>query len=198
MGVKKVKTEIRQAQIIEAALRTISASGLKGFTISTVAKNVGVATGDIYRHFKNKNAILNAIVSDIEVNLKMMAREFCNRNDTANECLESIFFKHIDFIKRHKGILRIIFSDEMYSADKNVSIKLKNSVKEYRNDIRKVLMRGIKEGTFNANLDIDAAASAFVGLIQSIAIQWMLSGYSFSPKTRGKKIWKIYLKGILQ
>lgn len=198
MGIKKVKTKIRQAQIAEAALKIIARNGLKGFTISTIARKVGVASGNIYRHFKDKNAVMSAIVSEIERNLKTIVLESCHENDTAIECLESIFFKHIEFLRKHKGIPRVIFSDEMYSADKNMSVRLKTSIRGYHNDIKKVLMGGIKDKTFDVDLDIEAAATTFIGLIQSTALQWVLFGGSFSPKARGKKIWKIYLKGILQ
>lgn len=197
MGIKKVETKIRQAQIAEAALKAIARNGLKGFTITTIAKKVGVASGNIYRHFKDKNAVMDAIVSEIERSLKIIVRESCRESDTPNECLERIFFKHIDFLEKHKGIPRVIFSDEMYSADKKIADKLKEIVKRYQEDIRKVLIKGIKDKTFDADLNVDAAVMTFIGLIQSTALQWVLFGYSFSPKVRGREIWQIYLKGIL-
>ena len=197
MGIKKVRTKIRQAQIAEAALKAIARNGLKGFTITTIAKKVGVASGNIYRHFKDKNAVMDSIVSEIERKLKIIVRESCRESDTPVECLERIFFKHIDFLEKHKGIPRVIFSDEMYSADRKIAEKLKEIVNGYQDGIRKVLIGGIKDNTFDAGLNVDAAVMTFIGLIQSTALQWVLLGYSFSPKVRGREIWQIYLKGIL-
>ena len=196
MGIKKVGTKIRQAQIAEAALKIIARNGLKGFTISTIARKVGVASGNIYRHFKDKNAVMSAIVSEIERNLKMIVRESCLENDTAIECLENIFLKHIEFLELHKGIPRVIFSDEMYSGNEEIIMRLRRIVKQYIGEIKKVLKKGIAEKEFDSVLDIDAAAMTFMGFIQSTALQWILFQYSFSPRKRGEKIWKIYLRGI--
>jgi TetR/AcrR family transcriptional regulator, fatty acid metabolism regulator protein len=197
MGLKKVKTKIRQAQIVEAALEAISKNGFKGLTISAIAGKVGIADGNVYRHFKDKDAVLEAIISGIGIALKRIVKKSRKEESGPLSCLEKIFTKHISFLENHRGIPRIIFSDEMYSGNKKLALKLKGSVTEYGEEIKNILRQGIKDGSLDCNLDVDAAAIALVGLIQSTALQWVLFGYSFSPKTRAKKIWQIYLKGIL-
>ncbi len=197
MGVKKVRTKIRQAQITDAALEVVAQNGLKGFTISTIARKVGIADGNVYRHFKDKQAVIEAILSEIGIALKEIVKESCGKKDSPLNRLRQIFLQHIAFLEKHKGIPRIFFSDEMYTADKRLSLKLKANIMEYLAEIKKILKEGIKNKSLDPKLDVDAAAAAFVGLIQSTALQWILFGYSFSPKTRSHKIWQIYSKGIL-
>lgn len=197
MAAKKIKTAIRQSQITNAALETIGKHGFKGFTISAIAKKVGIADGNVYRHFKDKDAVMGAIVSEIGRVIKRIVKEACGEKDSPLKCLERIFFKHISFLEGHRGIPRVIFSDDMYSADRSLTLKLQASITQYMDEIKTILREGVKEKALDSNLDIDAAAVAFVGLIQATALQWALFGYSFSPKSRGKKIWQIYLKGIL-
>jgi AcrR family transcriptional regulator len=197
MGIKKVKTKIRQAQITEAALEAIGKNGFKGLTISAIARKVGIADGNVYRHFKDKDAVLEAIISGIGITLKRIVKESCKEESDPLNCLEKVFTKHISFLENHRGLPRIIFSDEMYSGNKKLALKLKGNVTEYVEEIKNILRQGVKDESLDCNLDVDAAAIAFVGLIQSKALQWVLFGYSFSPKARGKKIWQIYLKGIL-
>jgi AcrR family transcriptional regulator len=192
----KEKTVVRQAQIIDAALDAIAKVGFKGLTIAAIAKKVGITNSNVYRHFSGREAIVDAIVSEVEISLKKITSEACSKNDLPSRCLENIFLKHIEFLEMHKGIPRVIFSDEMYSGNEEIIMRLRGIVKQYMGEIKKVLKKGIMEKEFDSGLDIDAAAMTFMGFIQSTALQWILFHYSFSPKKRGEKIWKIYLRGI--
>ena len=192
----KEKTVVRQAQIIDAALDAIAKDGFKGLTIASIAKKVGIANSNVYRHFSGREAIVDAIVTEVEKSLREIISDSCSKNDLPSQCLGNIFLKHIEFLETHKGIPRVIFSDEMYSGNEEIIIRLRGIVKQYMSEIKKVLKKGVADKEFDSELDIDAAAMTFMGFIQSTALQWILFRYSFSPKKRGEKMWKIYLRGI--
>ncbi len=192
----KEKTVVRQAQIIGAALDAIAKYGFKGLTIASIAKQVGITNSNVYRHFSGREAIVDAIVTEVEKSLYKITSESCSKNDLPNQCLENIFMKHIEFLETHKGIPRVIFSDEMHSGNEEIIMRLRGIVKQYMSEIKKILKKGIADKEFDSELDIDAAAMTFMGFIQSTALQRILFRYSFFPKKRGEKIWKIYLRGI--
>ncbi len=196
MKKNKEKTAVRQAQIIDAALESIAQDGVKGLTIASIAKKVGITNSNVYRHFSGREAIIDAIVTEVEKNLSKITNESCNKKSTHGKCLENMFFKHIEFLEDHKGMPRIIFSDEMYSSNERIIMRLRCIMKKYALEIKKILKRGIENKEFDPQLNVDAAAMTFFGLIQSIALQWILFHYSFSPKKRGEKIWSLYLRGI--
>lgn len=196
MGHKKVKTEIRRIQITDAALEVIANEGLHGLTVVAIAKRVGIAASNVYRHFPGKKAVIDAIITKIEDNLVRIIEESYDQSDCSSKYLENIFFKHIEFLAGHKGIPRIIFSDEMYSGNGENIVRVRNIVNQYMDEIKKILNKGIEGDEFDSALDAESAAMAFLGFIQSIALQWVLFGDSFSPKKRGKKVWDIYLRGI--
>ena len=66
MAAEKLKTTIRKEQIVEAALEVIAAQGVRGLSVSRVARRVGLVPSAIYRHFKGKQEVLDAVVSLIE------------------------------------------------------------------------------------------------------------------------------------
>lgn len=57
--------EARRNLIIDAAIQVISDSGFERTTIKQIARQAGIADGTIYNYFKNKEAILHAIVARI-------------------------------------------------------------------------------------------------------------------------------------
>ena len=53
-------TEVRQEEIVDAAVRLIGEYGLRGTTVSRIAAAVGIARGALYRHFPNRQAVIEA------------------------------------------------------------------------------------------------------------------------------------------
>lgn len=56
----------KQEKIIEAALELFSKNGFHATSTSKVAKHAGVSEGLIFRHFENKNGLLEAIAKMAE------------------------------------------------------------------------------------------------------------------------------------
>ena len=50
-------------RILETALRLFAEGGYEGTSTGDIAKVLGVTKGALYRHYRNKRAILDAIVA---------------------------------------------------------------------------------------------------------------------------------------
>ncbi len=65
---------VRRAQIVEAAKRSFRTFGLQATTVDQIAAEAGVSVGLLYRFFKSKAAIVEAIiVEDVELQLRQTA-----------------------------------------------------------------------------------------------------------------------------
>ena len=62
---EKLNTEVRQEQIIQAAMNLIASRGLKGLSMAALANRIGLVPSAIYRHFKSKNDIVDMILDFI-------------------------------------------------------------------------------------------------------------------------------------
>ncbi len=62
-GKKTYSKEARKKQILDAAIRCVIRSGFHGAGMAEIAKEAGVNVGLIYRHFTNKDAIIDEIVN---------------------------------------------------------------------------------------------------------------------------------------
>lgn len=60
----------KQEDIINAALKLFAEEGFKATSTSKVAKRAGVSEGLIFRHFKNKDGLLDAIIKEGEARAK--------------------------------------------------------------------------------------------------------------------------------
>jgi AcrR family transcriptional regulator len=58
-------TAVRRQEIVDAAVYLIGTHGLRGTTVSRIAAAVGISRGALYRHFANREAVLEAALATI-------------------------------------------------------------------------------------------------------------------------------------
>lgn len=59
------KQLVRRAEIVSAAQACFAAKGLHGASVADIAREAGLSVGQLYRIFASKEAIIEAIVSEI-------------------------------------------------------------------------------------------------------------------------------------
>ena len=116
MADAKLQTRIRREQIAEAALQLVASEGVKRLSIAAVARRVGLVPSGIYRHFKSKDAMLDAVLDLLDA--KLQANVEAARKETADplDRLHGLFLRHIRIIREGQAFPRIIFSDEALAA----------------------------------------------------------------------------------
>lgn len=71
----------KQEQILNAALELFAKDGFKATSTSKVAKRAGVSEGLIFRHFCNKDGLLQAILKEGEERVKVIFAEIIFETD---------------------------------------------------------------------------------------------------------------------
>ncbi|MBI5238347.1 MAG: TetR/AcrR family transcriptional regulator [Deltaproteobacteria bacterium] len=195
MGIKKESTEVRKEQIAKAAIAIIGKDGVQGFTIARVAKAVGVSEANLYRHFKNKDAIFLAVIGDVEETLLGKVSSINAQDLPAIEKMELIFKFHLNYIQENIGIPRIVFSSEALFV-RGLQKRLLSFVNRYMEALCKILEQGVKDGSIRKNVNADAMATMLIGTIQFNALRWLLGGSRYSLAEKGEKLWQTYRRHI--
>jgi len=195
MGIKKESTEVRKEQIVRAALEIIGKDGIQGLTTSGIAKAVGISEANIYRHFKNKDAILTATVEDLEDNISNILKKVTTREISPLNKLAQIFKLHLSHIQNNKGVPRLVFSSELHFRQ-DLRDKLSSLIDRYLKMLTGILDEGVEDGSVKSAIDTTAMARLFVGMIQLSALRWSLSDFNISLLKEGDKLWREYRKCI--
>ena len=195
MGIKKESTEVRKEQIVRAALEIIGKGGIQGLTTSGIAKAVGISEANIYRHFKNKDAILTATVEDLEDNISNILKKVTTREISPLNKLAQIFKLHLSHIQNNKGVPRLVFSSELHFRQ-DLRDKLSSLIDRYLKMLTGILDEGVEDGSVKSAIDTTAMARLFVGMIQLSALRWSLSDFNISLLKEGDKLWREYRKCI--
>lgn len=197
MGIKKESTEARKEQITRAAISIIGKEGIKSFTTARVAREVGISEANLYRHFKNKEAILLSVVDDVEENLFGNIAKVRSENMPAIEKMESVFKLHLRYIQENSGVPRIVFSSEMLFV-RGLQKKLLAFVNAYLKKLGEIIEEGIKDGSIKEDASPEALSTILVGMIQFNALRWMLGGFKQSLAGKSEKLWESYRKNLVR
>lgn len=71
----------RELQILRAAGTLIDEEGFEGFTTTAIAQRAGISTATLYRHFRDKHAVLRALFHDLRVDRARHIGPFYTRID---------------------------------------------------------------------------------------------------------------------
>ena len=192
----RLPTEERQAEIVLAALHLARAVSPVSITTSDIADAIGVTQGAVFKHFPTKDAIWVASMKWVRERLLAKLEEAARAEISGVPALEAVFRAHVAFVIAHPGAPRIIFHELQQPADSPVKQEVRALLQAYRQILLHQLKAGMKLGELQAGLDLEAAATLFVGIVQGLVMQSMLTGKPAAMKAQGDGVFGIYLRGI--
>ena len=78
----------------------------------------------------------------------------------------------------------------------NIRVIIEQIMSSYFKSIKSIMRKGIDNGCLRNNLNIDSAVVTYLGLIQSVILQWIISDGDLSPEKRGEEVWFTFMCGI--
>ena len=181
----------RQQQIIEAAIELISEKGIQQLTIKNLAKKIGLAEGALYRHFESKVDILLGILTMFKANKSMALKQMQSSSEIdALAKLQSLFQERFAQFNANPAIAAVIFSEEIFQNDKQLSEEVFQIMQESQEVIRRVIENGQQAGQMRTDISAKQLSLLITGALRLIVTQWRLSGFAFDLQREGNKLWK--------
>jgi AcrR family transcriptional regulator len=194
--VRKVRGDVRRDQIVQAALKIIGKKGVSGLTTAGIAREVGISEANLYRHFKNKGAILYETGKGIGDAMRKNIESVLKRDDLPLAKLKRAFLLHLEFIEKNEGVPRLGFSEEMHVGNEKLKKEFLKNINIYSSGLESIIKEGQRSDAIRPDLDPRSTAAMLIGLMQVTVMKWSLSGFSFSLGTEGVKLWKNFEKCI--
>jgi AcrR family transcriptional regulator len=196
MADAKLQTRIRREQIAEAALQLVASQGVKRLSIAAVARRVGLVPSGIYRHFKSKDAMLDAVLDLLDE--KLQANVEAAKRETADPLrrLHDLFLRHIRIIREGQAFPRIIFSDEALAARPERKGRVQRIVGDYLGEVERMVRDGQRQGHIDRQLQPRTAAMLFLGMIIPAGVIWHLTDGGFNLTQHAGRAWKMFQQAL--
>ena len=116
-GVRALVVRARREQILEAATRVFAEKGFRRATTRDVARTAGVSEGTIYNYFKNKDALLMAILDRLN-ETERRAEDFEEGMATDfRGFLEEYLRRRMSMIWENRKVFRVVLSEMLVNAE---------------------------------------------------------------------------------
>ena len=197
MTTEKIATAVRKEQIVEAALHILSDNEIKKLKVADIAQHMGLAPSALYRHFKNRDSIMSAILEHIRESLYKNLENVKQKTEDALERLRELLFLHVRLIGYKQGIPRIIFSDELWGQKRERRQKMYRIVSGYLAEIADIVREGQNKGQIRKSVDPQVISKMFFGIVQPAALLWHMSEGHYDLDAHVAGAWPVLLELLL-
>ena len=196
MRAPKRNTRVRQAEIAQAALDVIADRGVAGLSVAAVAQRVGIVPSGIYRHYPDREALIDAAFDGIGVHLDAQIEAVARLDADAITRLHRLFTLHLDALRANAVIHRVVFSRDGVAGHPGRRLRLLATIQRYLARVAAIAAAGQREGSLRGDVDPAAVARAFLGLIQPAAFLWHLSAGSPDVLQQTEAAWPLFVRAI--
>jgi AcrR family transcriptional regulator len=198
MADSKLDTQVRREQIAEAALDLVASHGVRRLSIASIARRVGLVPSGIYRHFKNKSDVIDAVLDLVEMRLR--ANVEAAKAETADplERLRGMLVRHVQFIRegRGGGVPRIVFSDEVFGDQMQRKARVRQILNDYLAEIQAAVRQGQQQGRIRPDAVPETVSLMFMGMVIPAAILWHLTDGGFNVTQHAGRAWQMFRAAI--
>ena len=178
----------RQLEIIEAAGKILTSSGVSGLTIKNLAKEMKFSESAIYRHFESKEEIIIAMLDYLSETMDELLKNSIRSNDKTEVKFKSVFQNLIDFFIKNPQFVVAVFSDGLMEESQRINqnlLKLMNVVMKY---LMPVIMEGQQNGVFTNTLTTEELMHIVMGTYKLQMFKWKTTGFQFDIERAGNNM----------
>jgi AcrR family transcriptional regulator len=196
MRAQKTETELRQEQIVEAALELIGAEGFYALSITKIAERVGIVPSALYRHFKSKDDVLDGVLDLLKKRLLRNVKDVRKQTPDALQRLRLLLKKQAHMLSENRAIPHVVFSDGIYTGHPDRKAKVAETITSYLKQIQKIIKEGKQNGTIRQDVVPTTAAVMFLGMILPAVVLWNVTEGVFDMIAHTENAWPAFVRCI--
>jgi AcrR family transcriptional regulator len=177
----------RQLEIIEAAGKILTASGVSGLTIKNLAKEMQFSESAIYRHFKSKEEIIIAMLNYLADNIDKRLSNLDN-SLTPDEKFKALFAEQFRFFKLNPHFVVAVFSDGLMEQSQVINEALLKLMNVKIKQLMPIIMEGQQKGAFTNTITTDELMHIIMGTFKLQMFKWRIANFEFDIKRSGENM----------
>lgn len=186
----------RREVTVEAVVELAGSMNPGDITTAAIARHMNQTQGALFRHFPNKAAIWHAVMEWVATHLMERIEKAAEGVTSPLEGLQAMFLAHAKFVSEHPGAPRMLFG-ELQGAKMTPAKRLAGAMlAQYADRVTQLIKAGKARGEMPPDLDTGAAATLFIGTIQGLVMQSLISGDTVQMRADAPRVFAIYRRGI--
>ncbi|MBC7823066.1 MAG: TetR/AcrR family transcriptional regulator [Candidatus Parcubacteria bacterium] len=163
-----------------------------------IANTAGISVGLFYRHFKNKQELLTAVMVRRLNELHTQIAQALQPILPPTEALHTLLLLTLKYFHLHQGLIKLFFMQIGY-GDSNATEHLKQSRQTYRDLLSTILEQGMNQGVFLPPplLNVQVAINSIIGTINwSLYDLLVVQNQTLEPEAFAEKLFVHLLRSL--
>ena len=177
----------KQQAIIEVSGKILMEKGILGLTTKNLALEMNFSESALYRHFKNKEAMILLLIRYLSNNINERFENIINSDINPEEKYIQLFKSQFAFFNKNPHFIAIVLSDGLMDNSKEIKNEVQKLIQINAICYKKVIVRGQNSNIFNNEVDADDLVHFAMGTFRLQMLKWKLSNFSFDIETQGMK-----------
>jgi len=178
----------RQLEIIEAAGKILSISGVSGLTIKNLSKEMHFSESAIYRHFKSKEEIIVALLEYLTENMDARYAKAISVEQPPEENFKTLFQSQFAFFKEHPYFVVSVFSDGLMEESERINEAILKIMMTKMKYLMPIIMAGQQRGDFTNAITSEDIVNVVMGTLRLQMFKWRVANFEFDIVRSGDNI----------
>lgn len=178
----------RQLEIIEAAGKILTASGVSGLTIKNLAKEMNFSESAIYRHFTSKEEIIIAMLQYLAENMDERYSKAISENQSPIEKFTILFQNQFSFFKSNPHFVVAVFSDGLMEESDRINDTILKIMAVKMKHLMPVILEGQQKGVFTNSITSEELIHIVMGTFRLQMFKWRLANFQFDIERNGNNL----------
>jgi AcrR family transcriptional regulator len=154
-------------KIVDAARHVFSLRGYSNANIRDIANRAGISVGGVYLYFRNKEELYKNLIGGGMLDMGRKTEKAVKEARSATEALSNFLKLYLEYGTEHKEFILLHIRERGFAFGKDEQRRIFR--KKQRELIRKILVRGMRDGEFRKH-DAEETAKIIQGALRGIII----------------------------
>ncbi len=178
----------RQLEIIEAAGKILTVSGVSGLTIKNLAREMKFSESAIYRHFTSKEEIIIAMLDYVAGVIDQRLNKAILVNDDPETKFNAIFQSQFHFFSNNSHFVVAVFSDGLMEESQRINEIINKLMAAMIKHLMPIIMEGQQKGIFTNSITTEELMSIVMGTFRLLMYKWRIANFQFDINRNGENM----------
>ena len=175
----------RQLEIIAAAGKILTSSGVSGLTTKNLAAAMQFSESALYRHFSSKEEILLAMLHYLADSMDQRLAHAVDTNQPVEMQLKLLFRSQMQFFQEQPHFAVAVFSDGLLEASERINAAMLQLMAVVMKHLHPIVAAGQQSDLFTATIPTSALLHLIMGSFRLLMFKWRISNFQFDISAAG-------------
>ena len=179
---------VRQLEIIEAAGKILTASGVSGLTIKNLAKEMKFSESAIYRHFTSKEEIIIALLEYLAQSMDERYSNAIKSEHTPEEKFTLLFQNQFNFFNKNPHFVVAVFSDGLMEESQKINETISKIMSVKMKHLLPIITEGQQKSIFTNSITSEELMHIVMGTFRLQMYKWRVANFQFDIVRNGNNL----------